>query len=245
VYAGVDYARIVAIAESEADLILWDGGNNDFPFVRPDLQIVLVDPLRPDSETTHHPGEAVLRMADVVLVAKSNSASDAAIQQVTDSARRVNPQAPIVRAASPVRLDRPELVAGRRALVVEDGPSVTHGDMPYGAGYVAATQAQAASIVDPRPAAVGAIAEVYDKYPHIGAVLPAVGYDRSQLEGLRATIDAVDADVVVAATPCDLGALIDIDKPVVRARYEFAEVGEPRLGALVEGFLRATGLGSG
>jgi predicted GTPase len=242
VYAGVDYAEIVARAEAETDLILWDGGNNDFPFIRPDLHIVLVDPLRPGHETTHHPGEAVLRMADIVVVAKVNSASDAAVQQVSEVARRINPKTTVVRAASPVRLDSPEQVRGKRVLVVEDGPTITHGGMPYGAGYVAATQAQAAQIVDPRSTASGQIASVYAQYPHIGTVLPAVGYSPSQLEDLRRTIDSADADLVVAATPCDLSALIEIDKPVVRVRYEFAEVGEPRLSDLVEAFLVQKGL---
>jgi predicted GTPase len=242
VYAGVDYARILAQAQGEADLILWDGGNNDFPFIRPDLHIVLVDPLRPGHETTHHPGEAVLRMADIVVVAKVNSASDAAMQQVSEAAHRINPKATIVRGASPVQLERPEQVRGKRVLVVEDGPTITHGGMPYGAGYVAATQAQAAQIVDPRRAASGQIASVYAEYPHIGSVLPAVGYSPAQLEDLRRTIASTDADLVVAATPCDLSALIEIDKPVVRVRYEFAEVGEPRLSELVEAFLLQKGL---
>jgi len=242
VYAGVDYAEIVARAETEADLILWDGGNNDFPFIRPDLHIVLVDPLRPGHETTHHPGEAVLRMADIVVAAKVNSASDAAVQQVSEAARRINPKATIVRAASPVWLDSPELVRGKRVLVVEDGPTITHGGMPYGAGYVAATQAQAAQIVDPRSTASGQIAAVYAEYPHIGSVLPAVGYSPSQLEDLRRMIDSADADLVVAATPCDLSALIEINKPVVRVRYEFAETDEPRLSELVEAFLLQKGL---
>ena len=237
VYAGVDYAQIVMRAEQEADVILWDGGNNDFPFLSPDLHIVLVDPLRPGNEDSHHPGEAVLRMADVIVVAKVNSASDSSVQQVTEAARAINATAPIVRAMSPVTAENPELIRGKRVLVVEDGPSVTHGGMPYGAGYVAAVAAQAAEIVDPRADAVGEIADVYAQYPHIGAVLPAVGYHPSQLEALRATINAVAADVVVVATPCDLPALIVIDKPVVRVRYEFAEAGEPGLGALVEGFL--------
>jgi predicted GTPase len=238
VYAGVDYAEIVARAEAEADVILWDGGNNDFSFIRPDLHIVMVDPLRPGHETTHHPGEAVLRMADIILVGKVNSAADADIQQVTENAREINPAATIVRGASPVMLDDPAAVRGRRVLVVEDGPTITHGGMPYGAGYVAATEAQAAEIIDPRDDAAGEIADVYAKYPHIGAVLPAVGYHASQLAALRETINATDVDVVVTATPCDIGALIDIDKPIVRARYEFAEVGEPGLGSLVNDFLR-------
>lgn len=242
VYAGVDYAEIVARAESEADIILWDGGNNDFSFVRPDLHIVLVDPLRPDNETTHHPGEAVLRMADIILVAKVNSAADADIQQVTETAHRINPAAAIVRSASPVRLDGPEKVRGKRVLVVEDGPTVTHGDMPYGAGFVAASAAQAAEIIDPRRFAAAEIAQVYRKYPHIGTVLPAVGYHRTQLQALRETINVAGADVVVSATPCDLAALIDINKPVVRARYEFAEASKPGLGGLVKAFLKEKSL---
>ncbi len=238
VYTGVDYARIMQLAEEESDIILWDGGNNDFSFIRPDLHIVLVDPLRPGHETTHHPGEAVLRMADIVLVAKSNSASDADIQRVTDSACQINPNATVVRGASPVRLDDEGSVRGKRVLVVEDGPSITHGGMAYGAGFVAATQAQAAEIIDPRADAVGEISTVYTSYPHIGAVLPAVGYHPSQLQALQQTINASSADVVISATPCDLGALIAINKPIVRARYDFAEVGEPGLGTLIEQFLQ-------
>jgi predicted GTPase len=244
VYAGVDYAEIVAQAEKEADIILWDGGNNDFSFIRPDLHIVLVDPLRPGNETSHYPGEAVLRMADVVVIAKVNSAANADVQRVSENVRRINPQAAIVRGASPVRLDDPAAVRGKHVLVVEDGPTITHGGMPYGAGYVAATQAQAAEIVDPRSAADDEIAAVYAKYPHIGTVLPALGYHPAQLQALRATINAADVDVVVSATPCDIGALIDIDKPVVRAYYEFAEDGEPGLGSLVESFLKQQKLGS-
>jgi predicted GTPase len=237
VYAGVDYRRILAQAEQEAALILWDGGNNDFPFIAPDLHIVLVDPLRPGNEDTHHPGEAVLRMADVVVVAKTDSAADTDVQAVTETARRINPLAAIVRGASPVQLDAPERVRGRRVLVVEDGPTITHGGMAYGAGYVGATRAQAAEFIDPRPAAAGEIAEIYRRYPHIGTVLPAVGYHGPQLAALAQTINNTDADVVVSATPCDLAGLIEISKPVVRARYEFAELGEPGLGSLVDAFL--------
>jgi len=239
VYAGVDYAAIVAEAETEADVILWDGGNNDFPFLRPDLNIVLVDPLRPGHETTHHPSEAVLRMADIVLVAKVNSASEADIQKVSDAAQRINPCAPVVQGASPVFLDNPELVRGKRVLVIEDGPTITHGGMSYGAGYVAATEARAAEIVDPRDAATAEIAGVFVQYPHIGPVLPALGYFPSQLQALRDTINAADVDTVVDASPCDLSALIDIDKPVARVSYEFEERGEPRLSDLVNAFLRA------
>ncbi|UCE85973.1 MAG: GTPase [Deltaproteobacteria bacterium] len=237
VYAGVDYARVVALAEAEADLILWDGGNNDFPFVRPDLHIVLVDPLRPGHETTHHPGEAVLRMADIVVVAKADAAADADVQAVAEAARAVCPGAPIVRAGSPVRLDDPEAVRGRRVLVVEDGPTITHGGMPYGAGYVAAVGAHAAQIVDPRPFAAPEIAEVYARHPHIGSVLPAVGYGPAQLEALRQTIEATDAEVVVTGTPSDLAQRIALSKPVVRARYEFAELSPPRLSDLVDAFV--------
>ncbi len=237
VYAGVDYAKIVTQAEAEADVILWDGGNNDFPFIHPDLHIVLVDPLRPGNETTHHPGEAVLRMAHIIVVAKANSASDADVQRVTESARKINPTATVVRGASPVRLEEPDKVRGNRVLVVEDGPTITHGGMSYGAGFVAATQAQPSEIVDPRAIAVGEIAAVYARYPHIGSVLPAVGYHPSQVEALRHTINSADVDVVVSATPCDLGSLIDIDRPVVRVRYEFAELGLPKLSRLVQAFL--------
>ncbi|NLC71487.1 MAG: GTPase, partial [Desulfuromonadaceae bacterium] len=182
VFAGVDYGKIVAQAESEADVILWDGGNNDFPFIRPDLHIVLVDPLRPGSETGHHPGEAVLRTADIILIAKVNSASDAEIQCVTEAARDLNRRAVIVRGASPIQVDDPAGVRGKRVLIVEDGPTITHGGMSYGSGYVAATQLQVAEIIDPRLTATGEIADVYVQYPHIGRVLPAVGYHPSQLD---------------------------------------------------------------
>ncbi|HEC16100.1 MAG TPA: GTPase [Sedimenticola sp.] len=237
VYAGVDYARITARAGEESDLILWDGGNNDFPFIQPDLHIVLADPLRPGNETSHHPGEAVLRMADIVVLAKVDAAADADVRRVAGNVRRINPAAAIVRGASPVELDDPAQVQGKRVLVVEDGPTITHGGMPHGAGYVAARRV-AAEIVDPRPSAVGEIGALYAQYPHIGPVLPAVGYHASQLRALRETINGADADAVVAATPCDLASLIELNKPVIRARYRYAEAGEPGLGALVEAFLR-------
>lgn len=243
VFAGVDYGAILAQAELEADVILWEGGNNDFPFIRPSLHLVLVDPLRPDHETTHHPGEAVLRMADIVVVMKTNSATEEGIRHVTENARLINPKAALVHAASPVQLDNPEAVRGKRVLVIEDGPTITHGGMTYGAGYVAARQAEAAEIIDPRHAATDAIAAVYAQYPHIGPVLPAVGYSPAQLRALRDTINAAEVDVVIMATPCDLTALIKIDKPVVRVRYEFAEAGEPGLGQLIEEFLQKSGLG--
>ena len=237
VVAGVDYARILALAETDADIIVWDGGNNDFPFVRPDLQIVLVDPLRPGHETTHHPGEAVLRMADIVVVAKTNAASEADIHAVTETARRLAPEATVVRAASIVSLDDPAAVAGKRVIVVDDGPTITHGGMPYGAGYVAAIRAQVAEIVDPRLSAVGDIAETFRRYPHIGKVLPAMGYSAEELLELQATINGSTADTVISGTPSDLSHLLRLEKPLVRARYEFGEVGEPRLSALIEDFL--------
>lgn len=243
VYAGVDYAAILALAEAESDLILWEGGNNDFPFVRPDLHIVLTDPLRPGHETTHHPGEAVLRMADIILVPKVNSAPAADVTQTIENARRINPTAAIVRAASPVTLEQPELVRGKRVLVIEDGPTVTHGGMAYGAGWVAANAAGVAQIVDPRSAAAPPIAAVYTQYPHIGPVLPAVGYSALQLQALQDTVNAVDVDAVIVGTPCDLRALIQTSKPMLRACYEFAEAQEPGLGSLIENFLRARKLG--
>ncbi len=237
VYAGVDYGLIVQKAEQEADIILWDGGNNDFPFIKPDLHLVLVDPLRPGDETTHHPGEVVLRMADIAIVAKVDSAADADVQRVSDTVKNVNPQAVIVRGTSPIQLDNPEAVRDRRVLVVEDGPTTTHGGMPYGAGYVAATRAQAAAIVDPRAYAVPEIAEIYARYPHIGSILPAMGYFPAQLKALEETINNAEADVVVAATPSNLNSLLKLNKPVVRARYEFVEIGKPSLSDQVEQFL--------
>jgi predicted GTPase len=242
VYAGVDYGEIVKRAENECDIILWDGGNNDFPLIRPDLHIVLVDPLRPGHETTHHPGEATLRMADIVVIAKVNSASDANVQAVTDNVNRINPDATIVRGASPVTLTDEDAIRGKRVLVVEDGPTITHGGMPYGAGYVAATRAKAAEIIDPRIAAVPAVKTVYDRYPHIGNVLPAVGYHSAQLDALRDSINASDADVVVTGTPIDLASLIELNKPVVRARYEFTDIESPGLESLIETFLKKNNL---
>jgi predicted GTPase len=240
VYAGVDYAEIVARAESEADIIVWDGGNNDFPFLRPSLHLVVVDALRPGQAAGYHPGETVLRMADVVIVNKVDAASSADVQRVVDEVREVQPHARIVRAASPVRLDAPDAVRGRRVLVVEDGPTITHGGMPYGAGFVAASTGGAAMIVDPRPAAAPGLAEMLARYPHVGRLLPALGYGPAQLAALRDTINAVEADVVVSATPLDLAALIEINKPVVRVRYEYADAGEPTLASIVEEFLASS-----
>ncbi len=237
VHAGVDYGRILAQIEAEADIILWDGGNNDFSFYEPDLHVVLVDPMRAGHESLYHPGEAVLRMADLVVVAKTNSAATADIERVTASARVLAPKATILRGASRVVLDDPARVAGRRVLVVEDGPTITHGGMAYGAGYVAARQAGAAELIDPRPSAHGRIREVLAEYPHIREVLPAMGYSEAELADLRATIEAARPDVIVAGTPCDLALRLDTRIPVIRARYEYEEVESPGLGDRVLAFL--------
>jgi predicted GTPase len=229
IYAGVDYAAILARMQAEADIIVWDGGNNDFSFFRPDISIVVADALRPGQVASHHPGEAVARMADIAVVNKVDTARPEDVELAVANLKAVNPGAEIVRAASPVRLDDPDRVQGRRVLVVEDGPTITHGGMPHGAGYVAATAAGAARIVDPRAAATPELAAVYRQYPHIGPVLPALGYGQAQLDALAATIAAADAEVVVIATPVDLASEIPIGKPWVRARYEFADAGTPTL----------------
>jgi len=234
VWAGVDYARIVEQAAREADVILWDGGNNDFPFLHPDLMVVLADALRPAQVDTHHPGEACLRMADVIVLSKCDTAPAADVAALAAACHALNPRATIVRGALPIRLDDPAAVKGRRVAVVEDGPTLTHGGMAHGAGFIAATRAGAGEIVDPRAAAVPAIAEVYAQYTHIGLVLPAVGYSPAQLEALRQTLDGMAADAIVSATPADLSSLIALRKPVIRARYEFEELDAPGLWARVE-----------
>jgi predicted GTPase len=232
-YAGVDYGDILAAAESEADVIIWDGGNNDFPFYRPDLWITVADPLRAGHELSYHPGEVNVRLADVVVVNKIDSASREQVQRVIDDVRLLNPAAAIVEAESPVTLDAGPSLEGKRVLVIEDGPTLTHGGMAFGAGTVGAMQAGAAEIVDPRPWAVGSIAETFVRYPHIGAVLPAMGYGAEQLRELEETIDRVECDVVVTGTPFDLGRLISTRHPLRHARYELREVGEPTLAELV------------
>jgi predicted GTPase len=242
VYAGIDYARIVAAAAAEADLLLWDGGNNDFPFLRPDLHLVLVDALRPLDAATHHPGEAVLRMADVVVIAKADAAAPELVATAMAAVRALCPAVPIVRTGSPVRLDDPGAVRGRRVVVVDDGPTLTHGGMPHGAGYVAAIAA-GAEVVDPRPWAAPDIAAVYAAHPHLGPVLPAVGYSPAQLDALRRTLDAAEVDAIVSGTPADLAALVPLRKPVVRARYELVELASPGLGGHVDAFLSRVGLG--
>ncbi|MBX3705271.1 MAG: hypothetical protein KF911_01470 [Pseudomonadales bacterium] len=240
-FAGVDYAAILAAAEAEADLILWDGGNNDFPFVRPDLHIVVTDALRPDQLDTHHPGEAVLRAADLVILNKVDAAAVGSVERLAEGIRRLAPGVPQVRAASPVVLDDPTLLAGRRVLVVDDGPTITHGGMAFGAGYQAVRGLPGVTLVDPRQSAHPDIARVYAQYPHIGPVLPAVGYSPAQRAALAATIAASGADVVVAGTPIDFARVVPVDRPVVRARYAYADAGEPRLLDLVREFLIARG----
>jgi predicted GTPase len=241
VYAGVDYAEIVATAADEMDAMIWDGGNNDLPFVRPDLLIVVVDPLRPGDELRYHPGEANLRMADLVLVNKVDSAAPGDLERVLADAAAVNPDAPVLQAESPVRLDDGESLAGRSALVVEDGPSITHGEMAFGAGTVAA-RAAGATLVDPRPHAVGSIRETLGRFSHIGPVLPAMGYSDDQLRDLEATINAADCDLVITGTPIDLGRIVDSRHPIRRAEYELRQIEGPPLKEILEPILaRARG----
>jgi len=234
VFAGVDYARIAEAAASEADIIVWDGGNNDFPFLRPDLHIVVTDALRPEQLTTHHPGEAVLRMADIVVINKVDSADAATVDRMESAIEGIVPGRPIVRAASPVRLDDENTVRGRKVLVVEDGPTLTHGGVAEGAGAAAVRRLPGTVLVDPRASAAPEIAALYRAYPHVGPVLPAMGYSAEQRAALTATINASHADLVVAATPVDLGAILAIDKPVVRAFYDYADTDGEKLAGLVD-----------
>jgi len=229
VYAGVDYEAILRDAEKEADVVIWDGGNNDFPFFIPDLTITVVDPHRPGHEVTYHPGETNVRLADVVVINKIDTANLEDIEFVRENVRAVNPDATIVEAASPLFIENPDLVKGKRVLVVEDGPTLTHGEMSYGAGYIAAIKYGASEIVRAKEFAVGTIKEAYEKYPQIEEVLPAVGYSEQQLKDLEDTINAIDADVVISATPINLARVIKINKPMVRVRYELQEIGKPTL----------------
>jgi predicted GTPase len=229
IYAGVDYGEILERAEAEADVIVWDGGNNDFPFFEPDLFVVVVDPLRPGHEVRYHPGETNLRLADVVVVNKVDSATPEQVDRVIEAMHEVNPSAQLVTAASPVTLAPGSPLHGKRVLVVEDGPTITHGEMEFGAGKVAARQGGAAVIVDPRAYAVGSIAEIYTQYEHIRSVLPAMGYSDEQLQELEKTINATPCDVVVTGTPIDLARLIRSNYPIRHATYELREVGHPTL----------------
>jgi predicted GTPase len=229
VFAGVDYARILRQAETEADVIVWDGGNNDLPFYWPDLHIVVLDPHRPGHELRYHPGEANLRAADVVVINKIDTADLEGVTTVRRNALLVNPEVTIVEAASPIYVDDPDAIRGQRVLVVEDGPTLTHGEMAYGAGIVAAQRFGAREIVDPRPYAVGSILETYRKYPTTGTVLPAMGYGSEQVSELERTIDNTPCDLVVVATPIDLRRVVRIEKPMQRVRYEVQEIGHPDL----------------
>jgi predicted GTPase len=233
-YAGVDYAAILEQAEEDADVIVWDGGNNDFPFFRPDLFVVVTDPLRSGHELRYHPGETNLRMADVVVINKIDSATPEQVGRVLADVTAVNPHATVVRAESPVELSHGPTLVGRSVLVVEDGPTITYGEMPFGAGAVAARNAGASEIIDPRPWAVGSIAEVFERFPHIGHVLPAMGYGEEQLRELEATINATPCDVVVTGTPIDLGRLIETKHPIRHATYELSELGRPTLEDVLE-----------
>ncbi len=237
VYAGVDYEKILREAEKEADIIVWDGGNNDIPFYKPDLHIVVADPHRAGHEVTYHPGEANLRMANVVIINKVDTADPKNVSLVKENIRRVNPEAIILEASSPITVDKPELIKGKRALVIEDGPTLTHGDMPYGAATILAKQLEASELADPRPYAVGTIKEAYEKYPHLGAVLPALGYGEKQIEELNETIMRTPCDVVVIGTPVDLRRVMEINKPTVRVKYELKVLGPLSLEQILEEFL--------
>ena len=237
VYAGVDYERILRQAEQEADVVIWDGGNNDMPFYTPDLLIVVVDPHRPDHAARYHPGEVNVRMADVVVINKIGTAGLEGIMTARRITTELNPDATIIEAASPIFVEDGDYIRGKRVLVIEDGPTVTHGEMPYGAGWVAARRYGAAEIVDPRPFAVGSIRDTFEKYPTTGAVLPAMGYGEKQTAELAETINKAPVDLVVVATPIDLRSLIEIDKPALRVRYELQEIGEPTLADVLSKFV--------
>ncbi|HEY7599687.1 MAG TPA: cyclic 2,3-diphosphoglycerate synthase [Candidatus Limnocylindrales bacterium] len=236
VYAGVDYGDILHAAEEEAELILWDGGNNDLPFYRPDLFVVVADPLRPGDERRYHPGETNLRLADVVVINKIDSAGADAIDQVRASIAELNPRAEVITARSELALEGPA-IAGKRVVVVEDGPTLTHGGMTYGAGVVAARRFGAGRLVDPRPAAVGSLVDVLERYPLLEPLVPAMGYGTAQMADLAATLNAVDADIVLVATPIDLGRLLTLNKPVTRVRYDIVQVSGRPLAELVEPLL--------
>lgn len=240
IYAGVDYEAILRAAENDpsgCDVILWDGGNNDFPFFRPDLMVAVIDPLRPGHELSFYPGEVTLRLADVVVINKIDSADFDDIQIVRNNIERVNPRAVVVDAASTISVDRPEVIRGKRVLVIEDGPTLTHGGMKIGAGIVAARRFGAAEIIDPRPYVVGRMAETYRAYPNIGTLLPAMGYGEQQIRDLSETIERTDCDSVVIATPIDLGRIIKINKPNTRVSYSLQEIGRPNMEDALSNFV--------
>ncbi|RLE95795.1 MAG: GTPase [Thermoprotei archaeon] len=229
VYAGIDYGEILKHAVNEADIILWDGGNNDWPFYKPDIWITVVDPLRPGGEIESFPGGVNTRMADIIVVNKVNAAPKENIEKVVENVRKINPKAIIVKVASELSVDNPELIRGKKVLVVEDGPTVTHGHLSFAAGYIAAKEYGAKEIVDPRPYAIGSIREAFEKYQHIGPVLPALGYGEKQMKELEQVINKAEADVIVLGTPSDISRYLNLNKPVVRVSYEIKDVEVPSL----------------
>jgi predicted GTPase len=241
IYAGVDYEAIVRAAEKDpsgCDVILWDGGNNDFPFYKPDLTITVADPHRPGHELSYYPGEVNLRIADAIVINKMDSASPEGIQTVRESIEKVNPNAVVIDGASPIKVDNPELIKGKKVLVVEDGPTLTHGEMKLGAGVIAAQKFGAAEQIDPRPFLVGKLKETFEIYPNIGTLLPAMGYGAEQLKDLEATINNSDCDAVIIGTPIDLNRIIDIKKPNTRVYYDLQEIGIPNLDGLLSEFCK-------
>ncbi|MFU8767375.1 MAG: cyclic 2,3-diphosphoglycerate synthase [Candidatus Methanoperedens sp.] len=237
VYSGVDYEKILREAEKEADVIIWDGGNNDTPFYRPDLHIVVADPHRAGHELTYYPGSVNVRLADVVIINKVDSARREDVELVARNVRSLNGKALIIKAKSVITADKPGLIKGKRVIVVEDGPTLTHGEMSFGAGVIAAQKYGAGEVIDPRPFAIGSISDVYKKYPHLGSVLPAMGYSGSQIQELENTLNLAVCDTVIAGTPIDLGNLLKLNKPVVRIRYELEEV-DVKLDGLVDKWLK-------
>jgi predicted GTPase len=241
IYAGVDYEAILRAAENDpsgCDIILWDGGNNDFPFYKPDLMVTVVDPHRPGHELSYYPGEITLRMADVVVINKIDSADFDNIQAVRANIERVNSKAIVVDAASTITVSNPEIIRGKRVLVIEDGPTLTHGEMKIGAGIVAAKRFGATEIIDPRPYAVGKLAETFRTYPNVGTLLPAMGYGEEQMRDLMTTIDRTDCDSVIIATPIDLGRVIKITKPNTRVEYTLQEIGQPSMVEVLTRFIK-------
>jgi predicted GTPase len=241
IYAGVDYEAILRAAENDpngCDIILWDGGNNDFPFYKPDLMVSVVDPLRPGHELSYYPGEITLRIADIVVINKIDSANFDDILTVRNNIEKVNPKATVVDAASTITVGNPEAIKGKKVLVIEDGPTLTHGDMKIGAGTVAARRFGASEIIDPRPYIVGKLAETYRIYPNIGKVLPAMGYNEQQIKDLEITIERTECDSVIIATPIDLGRLIKINKPNTCVQYNLQEIGHPNLEDILVNFVK-------
>ncbi len=236
IYAGVDYGSILREAEKEGDLLVWDGGNNDTPFYRPDLHFVVLDPHRVGHETKYHPGETNLNMADICVINKCDSADEEDIKELENNIEEVNPDAEVVRANSPITVDEPDMIKDKKVLVIEDGPSVTHGEMSFGAGKLAADKFDAAEIVDPREHAVGSIKETFDEHPHLTKVLPAMGYSDKQIEELKETIDNSDCDVVVSGTPIDITRVLDTDKPVVHVSYDLELQEEGKLESILDEF---------